>query len=182
MKIELATIADAIQAVTFPPDAVFAEACASLDLMGWPAELFSAGPLDRFMSYLRNELFPRIRACQEEFDDRVLKVAFAVEQELARYRTDAARFVAEVTDQASEKTRDLFQYLEDMKAEGLAGPKTARIAVLVGTCEAIRKILLTWPPPNFTEIGSPDLLMIALGYLLVTNDPKSTTSPPSEAP
>jgi hypothetical protein len=53
-----------------------------------------------------------------------------------------------------------------MTNEGFAGPKTARVVILLATFDALRKLIQSSQVSDFSSITSTDLLMITLCYIM----------------
>ncbi len=143
-------------------DIVFSEACLSLELGGVQAPMYSAGPLERLLRYIKEEIVPRVDAKRTQF----LADFESSRRDFQKILTELLRDARNGADQVSVT---IIGYLNDMEREELAGPKTARIVFLVSAFDALRKVLGE-TGLDLQQLTTSDMLMVAMAIIRLRRD------------
>lgn len=163
MPSEEEQLLEGVRVLYLPEPTLYAEACASFEAAGVEVPMFSADPLDRLIRYLREELLPRVNAKKAEFEQFVAERSSAIQAEISH------GFGATVAGLQQLQGASL-DYVEGMRAEGLAGPKTARLVILLATADALKMVALAGPGDPFAALSFSDWLMIALAWIRLRDD------------
>lgn len=151
-----------------PPDAVWADLNATIEQSGYDAGMLSAGAWERIQRFVRDVAYPRLRNQLSEFRSSVNDAANAA-------RASLAKGVDEVVKLAGAANSSVQQYVAEMKAEGFAGPKSAKIIIMFATADVLKKYLYDAPGIAGADFEFSDWLMLAMFWILYVDDGNTAT-------